>query len=363
MAKKIAVRGNGHIEKLPSGKYFVQVMIGTSADGKQIRKSKTCKTLKEAMKHRDDFLKLKSKNNAVAPSSSTLEDWVKKFLDDRKNDIAACSYDSYKYAGNRIIRDIGKYKIQKVSRKHIQDYIKKLSKVQKLKPSTVQHTYSLLRSVFKYAVIAGAIDDSPCNLIQLPKKKKVAIKVWTDEEVDIFKELIKGHRYECLFLLGLYGLRKSEVVGLQVEDVDLSEKTIHIQHQYMWHSTGQELQSQTKTDTSNRILPMTDEIIEMLKMHIGDRTTGHVFLTDKGTPLTGAAYAEAFRKLVSNIEEVKDLNLHKLRHVCASQMAAKNINPRTIADWLGHSQVNMTLDVYTHTNLDVLKQALEIIEK
>ena len=107
---------------------------------------------------------------------------------------------------------------------------------------------------------------------------------------------------------------------------------------------------------------MTDEIIEMLKMHIGDRTTGHVFLTDKGTPLTGAAYAEAFRKLVSNIEEVKDLNLHKLRHVCASQMAAKNINPRTIADWLGHSQVNMTLDVYTHTNLDVLKQALEIVE-
>ena len=77
-------------------------MIGTSADGKQIRKSKTCKTLKEAMKHRDDFLKLKSKNNAVAPSSSTLEDWVKKFLDDRKNDITACSYDSYKYAGKSL---------------------------------------------------------------------------------------------------------------------------------------------------------------------------------------------------------------------------------------------------------------------
>ena len=73
MARKIAIRGNGHIKKLDDGRYFVQVMIGTSADGKQVKKSKTCQTLKEATKFRDDCLKLKSKNAVVACSVSTIE--------------------------------------------------------------------------------------------------------------------------------------------------------------------------------------------------------------------------------------------------------------------------------------------------
>ena len=58
MARKIAIRGNGHIKKIDDGRYFVQVMIGTSSDGKQVKKSKTCKNLKEATKFRDDCLKM-----------------------------------------------------------------------------------------------------------------------------------------------------------------------------------------------------------------------------------------------------------------------------------------------------------------
>ncbi len=360
MPRKIAIRGNGHIKKLDDGRYFVQVMIGTH-NGKQVKKSKTCQTLKEATKFRDDCLKLKAKNAIVVRSVSTIEELINKYLETKKGDITESSYDSYHSAARRIINDIGSYKIQKVSRKHIQDYINKLYKVRKLKPSTIQHTYCLLKSTFDYAAREEKIGYSPCNLIQLPKKKTATVKIWTDEEFAIFRKATKDHRYKCLFILGLLGLRKSEVVGLQVEDVDFIKKTIHIQHQYMYHSTGQKLESHTKTKSSNRILPLNDEIAEMLKIHIGDRSTGHVFLTEKGTPLTGAAYAESFRKLVAN-QAVKYINLHKLRHVRASQMSAKNISPRTIADWLGHSQANMSLDVYAHTNLDVLKQALEIVE-
>ena len=60
--------------------------------------------------------------------------------------------------------------------------------------------------------------------------------------------------------------------------------------------------------------------------------------------------------------ELPNINIHKLRHFFASQMAAKNINPRTIADWLSHSTVNVTLNIYTHSNLPTLKQAMEIVD-
>ena len=112
-------------------------------------------------------------------------------------------------------------------------------------------------------------------MIQLPKNvQNTKVKIWSDKEVEKFKEALKNHRYKCAFILGFFGLRKSEVVGLQIEDI----------------------------------------------------------------------------------------NLHKLRHICSSQMAAQKISARTIADWLGHSKFDITLDVYTHSNEETLKEALETLE-
>ena len=362
MAKKIAIRGNGHIKKLDDGRYFVQVMIGTSSDGKQVKKSKTCKNLKEATKFRDDCLKLKAKNAVVVRSAATLEEWINKYLDHVKENLTACSNDSYRYAANRIIKDIGHYKLQKVSRKQIQQYIDSLSKVRKLKPKTIIHDYTVIRETFKYAVLMEEIPDSPCNLIQLPKNtQNTKVKIWSDKEVEKFKEALKNHRYKCAFILGLLGLRKSEVVGLQIEDIDFIKKRIHVQHQYLWHTTGYALEEHTKTKSSNRVLPITDEFADMLKEQIGDRTSGFVFLTRLNTPVKGQTYVDAFKKLILKAG-LPDINLHKLRHICSSQMAAKKISARTIADWLGHSKVNMTLDVYTHSNEETLKEALEILE-
>ena len=187
------------------------------------------------------------------------------------------------------------------------------------------------------------------------------IKIWSDKEVEKFKEALKNHRYKCAFILGLLGLRKSEVVGLQIEDIDFIKKRIHVQHQYLWHTTGYALEEHTKTKSSNRVLPITDEFADMLKEQIGDRTSGFVFLTRLNTPVKGQTYVDAFKKLILKAG-LSDINLHKLRHICSSQMAAKKISARTIADWLGHSKVNMTLDVYTHSNEETLKEALEILE-
>ena len=86
-----------------------------------------------------------------------------------------------------------------------------------------------------------------------------------------------------------------------------------------------------------------------------------MFLTWLNTSVKGQTYVDAFKKLILKAG-LPDINLHKLRHICSSQMAAKKISARTIADWLGHSKVNMTLDVYTHSNEETLKEALEILE-
>lgn len=355
----MGLHGNGHIKQLYDGRYFIQVTLG-SRNGKQIRKSKICSTKAEAIAFRTEQQRLAARQQLVNHSSMKFGGWLDKYMRDYIVDTKKPTTVEHYY---KIVAQIKKHRIsnirlQKLTRRHIQDFINELSS--HIAPSSVICAYSLIKTSLRYAEIEELITVSPCRNIILPALKPArTVTLLTEEQEKTFLAAIENHPYKCLFLLGLMGLRCSEVVGLQVEDVDLEMKTIIIRHQYISYEHGPELHDYTKTNRP-RTLPIDDTLAELLKNHIDGRTSGHLFLTKRHPhkPLTSRGYVSAFKNVLKKAN-LPPVNIHSLRHLCASKLM--RINPRIAADWLGHTTVRMTLDRYSHSNLEDLTQALNTL--
>lgn len=357
----MGLHGNGHLKQLDDGRFFIQVTLG-SRNGKQIRKSKICSTKTEAVAFRTEQQRLAARQQLVNHSSIKFKDWLDQYMDKYIVDTKKATTIEHYY---KIITQIKKHRIsnvrlQKLTRRHIQDFINEISA--HIAPSSVLCTYSLIKTSLRYAEIEELIPVSPCRNIILPALKPVKnVELLTEEQEKTFLAAIETHPYRAMFLLGLMGLRCSEVVGLQVDDVDLNRHTITIRHQYITYEHGSELHDYTKTNRP-RTLPIDDTLAELLKSHIDGRTSGHLFLAMRHPhkPLTSRGYVSAFKTILKKAG-LPPVNIHSLRHLCASKLM--RINPRVAADWLGHTTVRMTLDRYSHSNMTDLTTALNALAK
>lgn len=358
MATK-SVSGNGHLKKRPDGKWFVQVTLGTK-HGKQIRKSKVCKTQKEAIEFRNEMNRLTARQQIVENSPLCFGDWLDKYHAKYVvGRLKQCTVEGYASAIKQIKeKHISSIRLQKLCRNDIQSYVDEISKTHA--PGSVIKTYTIINNALKYAEIEERIPLNPCRNIILPKQTSETVQIFTEEQEKVFLKAIENHSHKACFLLGLYGLRRSEIVGLQVEDVDFKAGTITICHEYIDHYDGSVLHDYTKTNRP-RTLPIDDKLMNLLEKHINGRTTGHVFLASKrnNAPLTGSGLYSSFKRLLKRVG-LPNVKFHSLRHLCASKLLS--VNPRIAADFLGHVKVGMTLDKYSHSSLENLSEALNVIK-
>ena len=194
-------------------------------------------------------------------------------------------------------------------------------------------------------------------------------KTYTEEEYKkIISEILKNIDYKKLgILLGLYtGMRIGELCALQFKDIDFKEKCVRVTKtlQRTYDPTKDINPSEikitsTKTDNSNRTIPLTDDIVKIVKeMNTGDE---NYVLTGKSKwtePRTFRRFYQNFMKKI-NIEALK---FHSLRHTFASINIENGADVKTISEILGHSDVDVTLKIYTHTSNKAKRKAVEKFE-
>ena len=185
--------------------------------------------------------------------------------------------------------------------------------------------------------------------------------------------------YEVVYILFHTGMRISEFCGLTINDIDLKNRVVNIDHQIQRASDMRLIIQPTKTNAGTRRLPITEDVAACFQTIIEDRETpkvermvdgysGFLFLDKEGLPLVAMHWEHRFKHMVNRYNEIFRLQLpsitpHVCRHTYCSNMAKSGMNPKTLQYLMGHSEIGVTMNTYTHLGLEDATEELRKMEE
>ena len=181
-----------------------------------------------------------------------------------------------------------------------------------------------------------------------------------------------------MFILFKTGLRISEFCGLTLSDIDFEEKKISVNHQLQRTRDMKYVIEDTKTSSGTRIIPMTEEVQECFKRIVENRKKpkkepvidgykGFLFLDKKDMPEVALHWEKHFEWALAKHnriykEQLSKITPHVCRHTYCSNMAKSGMNPKTLQYLMGHSDIGVTLNTYTHLGLEDAEDELRRLE-
>ncbi|HLZ57904.1 MAG TPA: site-specific integrase [Ktedonosporobacter sp.] len=220
-----------------------------------------------------------------------------------------------------------------------------------------------------------------CDRVTPPRKERFDIKPFTEEQAQVFLTTIQGHKWEALFVLALAtGMRRGELIGLKWQDINFKAGTLQVvrvltrvptkmperEHVY--------IEAEPKTEKSRRSIQLAPFALNALKEHrlrqlenklqAGADWQDHdyVFCTLHGTHLNPNHIVVEFKKLLRQAD-LPNIRFHDLRHSAASLLLSLGIHPKVVQELLGHTQISITMDVYSHLLPGMQKDAMSKLDE
>ena len=224
---------------------------------------------------------------------------------------------------------------------------------------TAEQVRICMQQMFTAAVDNGLIGSSPVTrMVRVQKHEKQERRVLTAEEQEAFVDYLttKGHRYANQYMLCLEtGLRAGELAGIEWQDIKDGKLTIGRTVQYF--NDGELYIGEPKTRAGRRSIPLTSRAKDILKACRNGKVVniGYVF-SSQGQPISYANYNRALKTICKDLK-IEPFTMHTLRHSFATRCIEAGMNPKTLQYILGHSRIEMTMDLYVHvTDETVIKE-------
>jgi len=325
---------------------------------------------------REEFKKKVTRSGFTEYKDMFFEDYIEKWVNEQESFLKPTTLSGYKgIVKNHIIPFFSNRKILLVDVKpqHIQEYYN--SKAQKgLSPGSVQRHHSLIRKALQNAVMKDVILYNPADRTQRPKQSKYNPKIYDAEQLKRLLMSVRETPIEVpITICCHYALRRGEVLGLQWKNIDFDKRIITIQNSVV--RAGKAIfQESTKTQSSNRILPMDDEIYNYLKEHKKhQKTNSHLFgkMYDKndfvctwndGRPFSPEYLSHAFKRILKK-NDLPPIRFHDIRHSVATELLNSGVDLKVIQEYLGHSTIGITANYYLHPDINQKSKALKQINK
>ena len=368
--------------------YRGQLTIGVDESGKPKRKSFYGKTKKE-VKEKMETYKLLNPINKAAINEYTVATWFNYWLwNIKKRDIKPKTFERYECIYRNYIKgsEIANIPLYKFKLNNLQAYYNRLSDNGK-SPSIIKTINEKLKSSMIDAEKNGYIEKNYCQLVNLPKEKmkEKKIEVFSVDQQNDFLEIIKGHEFEILFLLALgTGLRRGELLALRWSDIDFENKTINvdsnIQQAYIFEDEEtkrlEKIEQEPKTINSFRTVPIPSKVLDKLQEHkqkqeqyklaFQERYIDNDFvICDKyGKTLDVKRPTRMFYSIQKKmgVPEDEQIKFHGLRKTYATRLFEKEVPPKTVQMLLGHSDISITLNIYTQVMENKKIEAIEKID-
>ncbi|WP_214111074.1 tyrosine-type recombinase/integrase [Acrocarpospora catenulata] len=395
-------RANGEGSVFPYKDGWAGYVWVTTPEGKRTRKWVYGKTREET---HEKWVQLhaEAKRGPVVTKSPTLgaylDYWLREVIEPNLAPSTAATYEVFSrlYIGPAL----GKKRLDKLGVRDVQTWYNKLrvtcqccaqgKDARRSKPKccaagsccgqiasdrTVRDAWTILRAALNSAVREELLTRNVAALMRVPKPRRRKVKPWSVDEARLFLESARVRRdplYAAYVLILAVGLRRGEVLGLRWEDVDLdsAEMTIGWQLQRV---RGHLYHRETKTEASDAVLPLVDICVTALRDRQAEQEAarkvakgewvdkGLVFTTRTGRPVEPRNFNRSFAKAIKQAD-VRSIPVHATRKTCASLLVALDVHPRIAMQILRHSQIAVTMNIYSEVSSEATRQALKKLGK
>lgn len=344
------------------GLYQKNIVMGRNSDGSYIRKSIYAKTKKELELKITEITKQLQSGIAVWESGISFEELSEIWL----NQYNPMATERWRYVHEMIINKhllpyLGNCKVKDLRMIHLQTIISGLAKKDYASRTMKEIKQTAVR-IMKVAVDSDLIVKNPFLNVDIPQKEANERQPLTEAQKKLVVNSWRGHRMGFAAMIMLYaGLRKGELLALQWEDVDLDNKVIRI-NKSMTSLKNKPKAKPPKTKAGTRDVPIPNVLLAVL-IEVKKRT-GNVCISAKGVPMTEMAYKRAWESYMSYLNVcaggkqgnrkhepvwvIEKFTAHQLRHSYATMLFDANVDVKSAQKFLGHSDIEVTLSVYTH---------------
>jgi len=366
--------GEGSVYQRKDGRWVAAAYLPVVTGGRR-RVSVYGKTRQEARAKLRELLDRAERNIPATPANLTVAAYLAEWLAHIRRHVRPSTYVGYETNVRlHLVPRIGKKKLARLAVRDVRLLVDGMRN-DGHKARVVQHVHATLRAALEHAYREEIVPRNVAKPVRVeqPRPERPREPLTADEAMHLLKD-VADHRHAALWtLMVMLGLRRSEACGLRWEHVDFEARTVRIA-QTVQRVDGKLRELPTKTRRSNRTVPLPPRCLYALAEHhrrlqeaYGDgpgkpwRPVGYVFGTPWGTPLEPRNLTRMWVKLCQDLS-VRTVPLHALRHTCVSLLLALGVHPRVVMEIVGHSAIEMTMNVYGHVNLDTQRVALDRLD-
>lgn len=301
------------------------------------------------------------------------------FLDQWLQEVVKPSVRPWTYVGYEVnVRlhikpHLGSARLEDLTPMDVQRWMNRLT-AEGLSAKSVRLIRATLRAALNQALRWQMVQRNAATLVEPPRGPRAEIRPLDPAEARSFLAVLKGDRLEALYAVALsLGLRQGEALGLSWQDIDLKRGQVRVVHQ-LQRVDHQLRLVDLKTDLSRRTLVLPASMQARLRDHrqrqAGERATlgpnwhesDLVFTKPDGRPLEGSTVTRHFHQLLDRAE-LPQRRFHDLRHSCATLLLVQGVSPRVVMEVLGHSEIGMTMNTYSHVLPELRREAADRMDQ
>jgi integrase len=295
----------------------------------------------------------------------TVGEYLDRWLNDSVRDpVRQRTWERYEqFVRVHLTPALGKIKLAKLTPAHVRSLHRdKLDSG--LAPRTVLHIHRAFNKALKQAAADGLIPRNPVAPVKPPQPRREEIRPLNCEQVRGLFEAASGDRLEALYIVAVTaGLRRGELQGLKWDDVDLEAGTLQVRRTLSEPKGGYIFEA--PKSGKGRSIRLTRKATVALREHRKRqleermhkaglwRDQGLVFPSAVGTPLSGGNLNRTFKATLQRARLPQSTRFHDMRHTCATLLLKQGVNPKFVQELLGHADISLTLNVYSHVLPDM----------
>lgn len=352
----------------PDGIYEVKVTIGKTVEGKPIRKSFYSSVSKNDARAKAEQYKINVDKGDILLPGMIFEKWSYEWLKSKEGTVKEHTY-VFTYQKNLekyLIPYFRKTRLIDIKQMDIQNYFNQVRHANGnlLSFSTLDKQKAILHSMFDLAIDNDYCYKNPVKNIKfertLPKKER---NYYNEAEAEILLKYAEERNSHGIVIILQSGLRRSELLGLQWNDIDLDNKIIHVKRA-VTSTVGAVIIDKTKTFSSERMIPISDRLVDYLRAMKESSESEYVIEgSEPDQPLGPHKFADRFAEFMDKFSwetKMQKLTPHELRHTYGTIQRERGVDIYTIQKVLGHSDISTTSKIYVHNDLNVLRKQLKL---